>query len=213
MSILKHLSSQAGDRAEASNKRVAARALKQPSLLAEIAIGLASTDTKLAGDCAEVMTFVAADKPELVAPYADPLIAQLDHKDTRVRWEVMHSLAEIAAQVPAKISPLVPRLVDKIDCDKSVIVRDYALLALGEYGGTSVEAARYVWPHLRKALEAQAGKHVGKALEAMQKSAAIDPGLKTEVAIIAQRFLEDKRAKVRTLAKRLQKGAAAVVEQ
>jgi len=188
---------------------VAARVLKQPSLLAEIAIGLASTDTKLVGDCAEVMTFVAADKPELVAPYADPLIAQIDHKDTRVRWEVMHSIAEIAAQVPEKISPLVPRLVDKIDCDKSVIVRDYALLALGEYGGTSVEAARYVWPHLRKALEVQDGKYVSKALEAMQKSAAIDPGLRTEVAIIAQRFVEDKRAKVRTLAKRLQKGVAA----
>ena len=209
MSILKQLSSQAGDRTAESNKHVAARALQQPSLLAEIAIGLASTDPKLAGDCAEVMTCVAADKPELVAPYADPLIAQLDHKDTRVRWEVMHSLAEIAAQAPGKISPLVPRLVDKIDCDKSVIVRDYALLALGEYGGTSVEAARYVWPHLRKALEVQDGKYVGKALEAMQKSAAIDPGLRTEVAIIAQRFLDDKRAKVRTLAKRLQKGGPA----
>jgi hypothetical protein len=208
MNILKQLSSQASDRTEESNKRVAARVLKQPALLAEIAIGLASTDTKLVGDCAEVMTFVAADKPELVAPYAAALIALIDHKDTRVRWEVMHSLAEIAVQVPKKISPILPRLVEKIDRDKSVIVRDYALLALGEYGGTSVEAARYVWPHLRKSLEMWEGKHVGKVLEAMQKSAAIDPGLKVEVAIIAQRFLEDKRARVRTLAKRLQKGAA-----
>ncbi len=208
MNILKQLSSQASDRTEESNKRVAARVLKQPALLAEIAIGLASTDTKLVGDCAEVMTFVAADKPELVAPYAAALIALIDHKDTRVRWEVMHSLAEIAVQVPKKISPILPRLVEKIDRDKSVIVRDYALLALGEYGGTSVEAARYVWPHLRKSLEMWEGKHVGKVLEAMQKSAAIDPSLKVEVAIIAQRFLEDKRARVRTLAKRLQKGAA-----
>ena len=209
MSVLEQLSSQSGDRTTASNERVAKRALQQPQLLEEIAAGLALSDRKLIGDCAEVMTLVAAKQPKLVAPYAEALIALIDHKDTRVRWEAMHSVAEIAAHVPEKISPILPRLVAEIDLDKSVIVRDYALLALGEYGGTSVAAARYVWPHLRKSLEVWDGKHVGKVLEAMQKSAAIDPSLKSEVAKIAQRFLEDKRAKVRTLAKRLQKGVVA----
>lgn len=205
MSILSKLSSQIGDRTEAANQRVAARVLKEPTLLDEIAQGLASADAKLAGDCAEVMTWVAAEKPELVAPYADALIARLDHTDTRVRWEAMHSLAEIAAQVPEKIAPGVPNLVEKIAHDKSVIVRDHAIRTLGAYGSTSAAAARKAWPHLRGALVLWEGKHTGKALEAMRKLVAVDATLKADAQKIAQRFADHKSAKVRTMAKRLLK--------
>ena len=205
MSILAKLSSQRGDRTEASNKRVAAQVLKEPGLLAEIAPGLGSADAKLAGDCAEVMTMVAATQPHIVAPYADALIARLDDKDTRVRWEVMHSLAEIAAQVPDKIAPLVRRLDEKIALDKSVIVRDYAVLTLGEYGGTSPAAAQRVWPHLRQALVLWEGRQASKALTAMHKLVAVDPALKSEAHKIAQRFVNHPRASVRTAAKRLMK--------
>ncbi|MDE3090519.1 MAG: hypothetical protein KGJ80_14150, partial [Chloroflexota bacterium] len=159
MSILDKLSSQRGDRTEASNKRVALQVLKEPALLAEIKRGLLSPDAKLAGDCAEVMTLVAAKKPDAVA-----LIARLDHKDTRVRWEAMHGLATIAARVPEKIAPLVRKLGEKIALDQSVIVRDYAILALGEYGSTSPAAAQRVWQHLREVLVLWEGKHASKAL-------------------------------------------------
>jgi hypothetical protein len=205
MTILGKLSSQIGDRTEAANKRVATRVLKDPTLLEEIARGLASADAKLAGDCAEVMTLIAAEKPELVAPYADALIARLDHKDTRVRWEAMHAAAEIAAHVPTKISPTLPKLVEKIARDKSVIVRDHAIRTLGEYGHTSVIAARQVWPHLCQALTVWEGKHAGKVLEVMPKVVAADPTLKADAQKLAQRFANHKSAKVRTMAKRLQK--------
>ncbi len=59
MSILNQLSSQAGDRTEAANRRVVAQCLADPTLLAEIAGGLQSKEAALAGDCAEVMTKVA----------------------------------------------------------------------------------------------------------------------------------------------------------
>ena len=203
MSILDKLSSQVGDRTAAANKRVAARVRKEPRLLNEIAGGLAAQDAKLAGDCAEVMTQVAAKEPQLVAPHAGALIALLDHPDTRVRWEAMHSLAEIAALAPDKIGPIMTRLVEKIALDKSVIVRDYAILTLGEYGGTSARAARRAWPHLRQALVVWEGKHAGKALEAMRKLIAVDATLADEARDIARRFKDHKRAKVRTLAKRL----------
>lgn len=205
MSILGKLSSQVGDRTEAANKRMVTRALKQPALLDEIAIGLSSADAKLAGDCAEVMTLVAAERPELVAPHAEALIARLDHKDTRVRWEAMHGVAEIAALVPDRIAPLVPRLAEIIARDKSVIVRDYAILTLGEYGRTSAAAARAAWPHLREALTAWQSKHAGKVLEAMTKLVAVDAALKAEAQDFARRFADHTGAKVRTLAKRLLK--------
>jgi hypothetical protein len=205
MSILDELSSQIGERTEAANKRVAARVLKEPALLEEIANGLVSADAKLAGDCAEVMTLVAAKQPALVAPHADALIARLDHTDTRVRWETMHSVAEIAAQVPDKISAIVPKLVEKIALDKSVIVRDYAILVLGEYGSTSPAAARKALPLLREVAVLWEGKHAGKALAAMQKLVAADATLRADVQRIAQRFVNHKRARVRTMAERLLK--------
>jgi len=205
MSILDKLSSQSGDRTEASNKQVAARILKEPALLAEIEHGLSSPDAKLAGDCAEVMTMVAEKEPDAVAPYVDALIARLDHKDTRVRWEAMHCLAEVAARVPDKIGLLLRRLDEKIALDKSVIVRDYAIVTLGEYGGTSPAAAQRVWLHLRQALVLWEGKHAGKALTAMQKLVAVAPALKPDAQKIAQRFVDHKRVTVRTAAKRLMK--------
>ena len=202
-SILNRLSSQVTDRTETANKRVAARALKRPALLAEIAAGLASADAKLAGDCAEVMTIVGAERPNLVSPHASALIAQLDHKNTRVRWEIMHSLAEIAAHVPNKISPILLKLAETIALDTSVIVRDYAIETLGEYGRTSGSAARKAWPHLREALTLWEGRHAGKALEAMQKLVTVDTALKAEVQDIAVGFVDHSSAKVRAAAKRL----------
>ena len=205
MTILDELSSQIGDRTEAANKRVAARVLQEPVLLDEIAHGLASANAKLAGDCGEVMTLVATEKPELVAPFADALIARLDHKNTRVRWEAMHALAEIAALIPDKIARLIPKLVEKIALDKSVIVRDHAIRALGAYGGTSAAAARKAFPHLREATVLWEGKHAGKALAAMQRLVAADGSLAADARKIAQRFTEDRRTSVRKPAQRMSK--------
>jgi hypothetical protein len=205
MSILDELSSQIGDRTETANKRVAAQVLKKPVLLKQIADGLASANSRLVGDCAEVMTNVAAVKPNLVVPYVNSLIRQIDHEDTRVRWESMHSLAEIASSIPNKISPAVAKLAEKIGIDKSVIVRDYAIGTLGEYGGTSASATREVWPHLCKALRLWEGKHAGKVLEAMYKAISVDPSLKPDAQKIAEQFQNHKNAKVRTMAKRLLK--------
>ena len=144
MSILDLLSSAVGDPTEASNKAVAAEALEHPEILEELAAGLALDDRKLLSDCVEVFTEVAKENPALVAPYAERLIPLLSHKDTRVRWESTHAVARIATLVPDRIAPLLPDLAAKIEGDRSVIVRDCAIIALGEYGRSGPDAARQV---------------------------------------------------------------------
>lgn len=203
MGILDRLSSQTGDRTETANKRAAVRVLKQPELLDEIAEGLASPDPKLAGDCAEVMTMVAAEKPEQVAMFADALVAQMGHRDTRVRWEVMHSLAAIASHHPSKVRSILPALSATIKRDKSVIVRDYAIQALGEYGQTSPAAAREVWPSLRQALTLWEGRHAGKALEAIAKLSESDDALWSQARDAARGLRDHPSARVRALAERV----------
>jgi vesicle coat complex subunit len=203
VSILERLSSARGDPSEASNKVVAAEALTQPEILDEVAAGLAGDDPKLLGDCAEVFTEVAKEAPALVAPYVDRLVPLLGHRDTRVRWEATHAVALVAALVPDRISPLLPDLAAKIQHDRSVIVRDSAVKALGEYGRSGPQAAREAFPLLRDALAAWEGKHAKLVLEAMSKLGDVEPALRPEVQAAAQRCLDHKRANVRRLAEKL----------
>jgi hypothetical protein len=203
MSILERLSSACGDLSEASNKAVAAEALECPEILGKLAVGMRDADRKLLGDCVEVFTEVAKKNPALVAPYVDQFVPLLGHKDTRVRWEATHAMALVAGLVPDQIAPLLPDLAAKIERDRSVIVRDCAVKALGEYGRSGPEAARLTFPLLRQALEAWAGKHAKLALEGMGKLLTVEPALQPDVQAVAQTCLDHKRANVRRLAQKL----------
>lgn len=203
MSILERLSSASGDSTEASNKAVAAEVLEHPEILDEVAVGLEHADRKLLADCVEVFTEVAKVNPALVAPYAARIIPLLGHRDTRVRWEATHAVALVAALAPDQVAPLLPDLMAKIERDRSVIVRDSAVKALGEYGLSGPEAARTAFPLLRDALEAWEGKHAKLALEGMDKLLAVEPALGPEVRAAAQTCLDHKRANVRRLAHKL----------
>lgn len=203
MSVLERLSSVAGDRSEGSNKAVAREALERPEMLDEVAVGLEWDDHKLVADCAEVFTEVAKENPVLVVPYVARIIPLTSHKYTRARWESTHALALVASLVPEQIAPLLPDLVAKIEEDKSVIVRDCAVLALGEYGRSRPEAAREVFPHLLRALEVWGGRHAKLVLEAMSRLMEVEPALEAEVQAAAQRCLDHYRANVRRLAKKL----------
>jgi HEAT repeat protein len=203
LSVLERLSSGCGDPTEASNKAVAAEALAQPDILDEVAAGLVHANRKLLGDCVEVFTEVAKVNPVLVAPYAERLVPLLGHKDTRVRWEATHAVALVAALVPDQIAPLLPDLEAKIERDRSVIVRDCAVIALGEYGRSGPEAARQAFPLLRGTLGAWEGKHARLALEGMGKLLAVEPALGPDVEAAAQTCLDHRRANVRRLAQKM----------
>jgi hypothetical protein len=207
MSIVNQLSSQVGDRTEASNRQVAVRCLAEPALLAEIADGFKCKDANLLGDCAEVMTEVAKERPELIAPYASELVVLLDRggKKARVRWETMHALALIAALVPDVIAALLPRLGDMLHSDSSVIVRDCIVDALGNYAQVSADAARAAYPYLKEALEVWDGKQAARALNGLGNVAASVPELAGELQTLGERYLDDRRAVVRKAARILVK--------
>jgi len=209
MSILNQLSSQVGDRTEASNRSVAAQCLLDPALLDEIAKGLKSGDGALVGDCAEVMTKVAEEHPEWVAPYAPLLPELLSHKKTRVRWEAMHALALVAAHTPEIIGPLLPTLDGLIHNDGSTIVRDHAIDAVGNYAQVSPHAAEAAYPILRQALGVWESKHAGHALNGLINVAEIVPRLSVEVRASAEPYREHRKGVVRKAARRLMKSVTA----
>jgi len=203
VSLLDQLSSQIGDRTEAANRWVSAECLTNPALLTEIAPGLESDDDALVGDCAEVMTKVASERPEWVAPYAEALSELLGHKKTRVRWEAMHALGLVAPFAPHVMDAVLPQLGEMLRTDKSVIVRDCAVMALGNYARVGQRAAEDVHPMLKEALTAWEGKQAALALEGLLNVVEVAPSLADAVSVLAQGFVGDQRARVRKAAKAL----------
>lgn len=202
-SVVDQLSSQVGDRTENANRQVASRCLADPSLLSGITHGLTHKNAALTGDCAEVLTLVAEQHPEWVAPHASTLSALLHHKTTRVRWEAMHTLALVTASAPAAIAPLLPVLATILDTDASVIVRDYATDVLANYATTGVSAAETAYPLLQQALTVWNGKHAAHALNGLIHVAALVPALHDDLRLIGEEYTNSGRAVVRKAATRL----------
>lgn len=203
MSIIQQLSSQVGDRTEEANREAAAQCLTDPSLLPEIAAGLHSPNVALIGDCAEVLTMVAAQRPDWIAPYAAELATLLTHKNTRARWEASHALALVAHLAPAVVAPLLPQLAETLHKDKSTIVRDYTIDMLGNYGRTSTSAAQATLPLLQESLALWDGKHAARILTALAQLAERLPSRSAEIQAIGQRFTDHPRSSVKKAAKQL----------
>lgn len=206
MSILKQLSSQTGSRSEYSNRKAALACLEDPDLLEAVAEGLNQKNAALLADCAEVMTMVAVDRPEWVAPYAAALAGLVNHKKTKVRWEAVHGLALVAGLAPGVITRLLPSLAERMREDASVIVRDYATIAVGNYASTSREAAEAAYPLLKEMLEAWDGKQAHHALKGLANAAGQSPGLRDEIRAVAERYTTVGRGVTRKAAKDLLKG-------
>ena len=207
--LLSQLSSQVGDRTQAATLKVAEKCLAAPAALDEIAGGLASKDGLLAADCAEVFTQVAYQRPDLVAPYAAALAAQLGHQTTRVRWECAHALSLVAATPPAVkvVARLLPRLATLFREDKSIIVRDYAVTALGTYAASGPAAARAAYPLLTEALAVHDGRHAARALEGLRSVLGQAPEHRAAIARAAQGYVDHGKASIRQAGKALLRAA------
>ncbi|MWC28575.1 hypothetical protein [Paenibacillus sp. MMS18-CY102] len=203
--IIGSLSSRTGDRTQQSNQAVAEQCLADPALLMPIAEALSGKDNALVGDCCEVMALVAAQQPELVAPYTSLIVALLSSKTTKVRWEAMHAFSLAVHLVPETAVGMLTQLQAIIQTDKSVIVRDYATDALGNMARANREAAQSAYPLLREALLAMDGKHAGRALAGLCHVIASVPALAIEARAIAEGYLEHGKPVVRKAAKALAK--------
>ena len=159
MNILNQLSSQKGDKTEISNKLVAEKCLDNPRILAEIAVGLEDTDKKLQSDCIEVFAIVSETKPEFVVPYTENIVPLLYCKETKTRWETVHTLSYIADKIPDVISSILPVLQSLVEKDKSTIVRDYATDTVANYAKVSTETSEESYELLKYALELWGEKH------------------------------------------------------
>lgn len=205
MGLINQLSTALGMKNSEPNLAAAQLILAGPSRMEEIAAGLVTEKNDLLADCAEVCTMVAEKKPEIVAPHVEKLVPLLDHKKTRVRWEAMHALAYCAPLRPDVMAGLMGKLDEILRTDKSTIVRDYAITALGNYGQLDQDTAQAVLPILKIGINIYDGKHAKLVLEGYQKML---PHLGTETVYLqrtAENLQDHPRGTVKKAAKQLLK--------
>jgi hypothetical protein len=205
MEILNQLSSQKGDKTEIANKLVAEKCIANPKTLAEIAIGLEDRDKKLQSDCIEVFTIVAEVKPEIVVPYADNILPLLYSKETKTRWEAVHTLSFIADKIPDIIVSVLPALQSLVEKDKSTIVRDYAMDTVANYAKVSAETSRKSYEILKFALELWGEKHAKQVFKGFNYVLDNCPDCKVEINALVQPYLTANKKIVATEAKKIVK--------
>jgi len=203
MEILNQLSSQKGDKTEDSNKLVAEKCMANPRMLAEIAVGLADKDKKLQSDCIEVFTLVAEKKPECIVPYADKILPLLNSKETKTRWEAVHTLSYIADRIPDIVFSVLPVLESLIEKDKSTIVRDYAMDTIANYAKVSTETSENAYELLKFALELWGEKHAKQVFKGFNYVLDNCPDCKTEINLLVQPYLSANKKVVAVEAKKI----------
>ncbi len=209
MEILKQLSSQQGDKTEASNKRVAEKCINAPELLSEISMGFDATDKKLQSDCIEVFTEVSESHPALIVPYVEKVLPLLSEKATKTRWEAVHTLSYVADQVPEVIGSVLIELEDLIERDKSMIVRDYSVDTIANYAQVNKDTAQRSFPLLKRILAIWGEKHAKQVLKGFSNILDKDPSYGKEIVKLTEPYLSAKKKVVVNAATKLIKKAEA----
>jgi hypothetical protein len=203
MNILSQLSSQQGDKTEKSNKTVAGLCKNSRELIADIASGFESKDKKLQSDCIEVFTMVAETHPQLIVPYAIQVLPLLANKETRTRWEAVHTLAYIAEKVPDIILSVLPELQEIIEKDKSIIVRDYATDVVANYAKASIEASEKAFGILKAVLNQWDERHAKQVFIGFSNILDNIPGYSQEILRLVTPYQDAKKKVIVNEAKKL----------
>ena len=205
MSIILELSSQLKINSNEPNKLVARKCISDPVLLDEIITGFNSKDKKLVGDCIEVFTEIALTNPELIIKYIHDFIPLINHKETRIRWEAMHSLALTAHLVPDVIFKLLTDIMEIIRDDKSIVVRDYSIETIVRYAATSKQAALEAFPMIEEILDLWKERHAARIIEGLIHIQNFIPNFADKILNITDEYLESQRSSVKKAAIKLQK--------
>ena len=203
MEILNQLSSQKGDKTEASNQIVAEKCIANPRLLAEIAVGLEDKDKKLQSNCIEVFTLVSEKKPEFIVQYAENIVSLLSSKNTKTRWEAVHTLSYIAEKIPDIISSILPTLQSLIENDKSTIVRDYAVDTIANYAKISAETSEKSYELLKSTLDLWGEKHAKQVFKGFNHVLDNVSDYKAEIKSVVLPYLSANKKIVATEAKKI----------
>ncbi len=111
------------------------------------------------GTAAEVMKFVSQEKPELLLPYIEILIQNINSTISRVKWGCPESIGYIARKYPKKVEEAIPNLF-KNTTDKSIVVRWCAAFALTEIARFNTNKQKELITRFKKIIKTESNNGV-----------------------------------------------------
>jgi hypothetical protein len=148
--------------------RVVGKVSSDGSLMKELMELLKSGTDSEKGNCADALKHISADRPELVAPYADTLIGYVNHKLPRVKWGVPEAIGNISKTHPKEAEKAIPGLL-KNTKDESTVVKWCAAYALTELAKNNPGTRKQLVPMFEEQIKKEKNNGVRKVYEKAMK--------------------------------------------
>jgi len=104
---------------------------KEKKLLDELVEYFKAGSVADKGNCIEVMEYVSQDRPELILPYLDFVIENLNYSAPKVKWETARVIGNLALKYPDEVAKSIKKLFLNTK-DEGTVVRWSAAFALTE---------------------------------------------------------------------------------
>ncbi len=118
------------------------------------------------GACADALKHISAQKPELLEPYLELLIAYINHPLPRVRWGVPEAIGNLARVYPVPSALAIPYLLQNVSEHpaNSTVIRWCAAFALGEIARYHPPARAQLLPVFRQLVASEQNNGVRNVL-------------------------------------------------
>ncbi len=121
------------------------------------------------GTCADILKHVSKLKPEIVAPYINTLVENVNDELPRVKWGTQEAIGNLAQKYPEETSIAIPRLLVNTK-DESTVIRWCAAYAISEIAKSNTATRTDLMPKMQELAEAEANNGVRNVyLKALKK--------------------------------------------
>jgi len=158
---------------------------QSPSDYASLIVeGLGHDEQRVRSGCAELMSLLAEEYPEVAYPHVDLIVENLASKQPILRWEAACSLGHLLRiDRENKIPPHRQALYDFLP-NKSVVLQGYAVRALANMARAFPQHAPEIQEKLLASLPHFPDKRVGYLVEAMEPFLAMPELAETALAFV-----------------------------
>lgn len=132
---------------------------RDKSFVHEIVGYFSSASTGDRGHLIESLEYISHDHPEYIEPHFDFILGHLEDKAPRVKWESARIIANLSGQFSGWTQRAIFVLL-KNSQDKGVVVRWSVAFALGEVAKNNQQAAKILFPEIKKLAEKETNNGV-----------------------------------------------------
>ena len=142
---------------------------KNPADYGETIIaGLHSEKRKVQSGCAELASLLSEYRPEILYPYIELFVSNLEAKAPVLRWEAVCTHGNLASIDKNKLTPAYIDQIASFLSDKSIVLQGHAVRALSKIAKAFPDEAPRILDKLLNSTEHFPGNRVGFIIEAME---------------------------------------------